>query len=114
MGTYYTGCLAENVIARQIQEQGNTVLAQRWRCPHGEVDIVSMQGDVLVFTEVKARRTLEEAAYAITPRQIARISNAAQSWLAERNESLNTLIRIDAALMDRHGRVEVIENAGFH
>jgi len=114
MSSYLTGLAAEATVARGYAAQGADILSTRYRCAYGEVDLISRHGDTIVFTEVKARRTIEEAAEAISPRQISRIGKAAESWLAEQNESLNTPIRIDAALLDRYGRVEIIENAGFH
>ena len=61
--------------------KGYRILAQRFRTPYGEIDIVARRRNLLAFIEVKARASLDEAAYAVTPRQQARIINAAQAWL---------------------------------
>ena len=47
----------ETVVARRLETDGWEVLARNWRCEHGELDIVAVDGDCLVAVEVKTRRT---------------------------------------------------------
>jgi putative endonuclease len=63
-----------------------------------------------VFVEVKARRTLADAAYSVSPRQSIRLAIAAQAWL-EREGRQNDDIRFDVVLVDRNGNSEILENA---
>ncbi len=44
------------------------ILARRWKTPFGEIDIVARRRRTLVFVEVKARATLDEAVEAVTER----------------------------------------------
>jgi len=37
--------------------RGYDILTRRFRCPGGEVDLVALDGDVLVFVEVRTRRS---------------------------------------------------------
>ena len=55
--------------------------------------------NLLVFVEVKARASLDEAAYAVTPRQQQRIINAAQGWLMAHPEHAEFDMRFDAMLI---------------
>ncbi len=49
---------AEEAAAAWLTSRGWTILARRWRCPDGELDIVAHDPDgVLVGVEVKVRRT---------------------------------------------------------
>jgi putative endonuclease len=49
---------AEAVTAAWLQTRGWTILARRWRCPDGELDLVARDLDVvLVAIEVKVRQT---------------------------------------------------------
>ncbi|RME64422.1 MAG: hypothetical protein D6782_08320 [Alphaproteobacteria bacterium] len=67
--------------------------------PVGEIDLVCTRKGVLVFVEVKARPHLDDAAAAITPRQLARIRRAAAHFRA-RHPRLGMLdCRIDALLV---------------
>lgn len=51
------GQRAEQATATWLATRGWTILARRWRCPYGELDIVALDPDgVLVAVEVKLRR----------------------------------------------------------
>jgi putative endonuclease len=52
-----------------------------------------------VFVEVKARETLDDAAWSVTERQRARIIAAAEVWLARFPDSRIQDIRFDAMLV---------------
>ena len=58
------------------------VLARRYRCPVGEIDIVARRARLLVAVEVKARGDLDTAAHAIDQRQRKRIIRATDHFLA--------------------------------
>ena len=49
--------------------------------------------------EVKARASLDDAAYAVTPRQQQRIIDAAQAWLMTHPEHAEFELRFDAILV---------------
>lgn len=77
----------------------------------GEVDIIMRNQDTLVFVEVKKRKTLETAAYAITPKQMQRIRRGAEAFLASHNEYNGFDIRFDAVLVESMLKIRHIENA---
>jgi len=81
VAAFQTGLSAETRAAAYLMAKGYRILAKRFRTPYGEIDIVARRRNLLAFIEVKARASLDEAAYAVTPRQQARIINAAQAWL---------------------------------
>ena len=51
------GEYGERVAARYLETQGFVVLERRWRCAHGEIDVVAVDGTCLVVCEVKTRRS---------------------------------------------------------
>jgi putative endonuclease len=57
-------------------------VAQRYKTPVGEIDLVVLKGRRLAFIEVKRRKTKEDAAWTLPARQRRRIVRAAQYWLA--------------------------------
>ena len=81
VAAFRTGVSAEGRAAAFLMAKGYRILMKRFRTPYGEIDIVARRRNLLVFVEVKARASLDEAAYAVTPRQQARIIAAAQAWL---------------------------------
>ena len=84
---------------RVLMAKGYRILAKRFRTPYGEIDIVARRRNLVAFVEVKARASLDEAAYAVTPRQQARIINAAQAWLVAHPEHAEFELRFDAMLI---------------
>ena len=73
VAAFRTGLSAEARAAAYLMAKGYRILAKRFRTPHGEIDIVARKRNLVAFIEVKARASLDEAAYAVTPRQQARI-----------------------------------------
>jgi len=96
---FRTGISAEAKAAAFLIAKGYRILAKRFRTPHGEIDIVARRRNLVVFVEVKARGSLDDAAYAVTPRQQARIIAAAQIWLMAHPEHAEYDLRFDAMLM---------------
>ena len=96
---FRTGISAEAKAAAFLIAKGYRILAKRFRTPHGEIDIVAKRRNLVVFVEVKARENLDDAAYAVTPRQQARIIAAAQIWLMAHPEYAEYDLRFDAMLI---------------
>jgi putative endonuclease len=76
------GISAESRAAAYLIAKGFRILARRWRSPAGEIDIIARRRQLLIFVEVKARETLDDAAWSVTDRQKARIAAAAEAYLA--------------------------------
>src|ERR1041385_9480617 len=79
---FHLGISAESRAAAFLVAKGFRILARRWRSPLGEIDIVARRRRLLVFAEVKARPTIDEAAESVKARQRRRIAAAAEIWLA--------------------------------
>jgi putative endonuclease len=101
VAAFRTGLSAETRAAAYLIAKGYRILAKRFRTPYGEIDIVARRRNLLAFVEVKARNTLDEAAYAVTPRQQRRIIDAAQAWLMAHPEHADFELRFDVMLIAR-------------
>ena len=108
---YLSGLAAEGAVARRYEAEGRPIAARRWRGKWGEIDLIAREGDTVVFVEVKQARTHDEAASHVTPWQMSRIRTAASEFLAGEPRGQLTEVRIDVALVDGYGRVEILENA---
>jgi putative endonuclease len=108
---YLAGRAAEEAVLRHYEARGFHKLATRWRSRAGEIDLVMANGPEIIFVEVKAARDLAAAAARLTMRQLARIARAAEEFLSGQPLGSLTPARIDAAFVDRFGRIELIENA---
>jgi putative endonuclease len=93
------GISAESRAAAWLIAHGYRILARRWKCPLGEIDIVAARRRTLIFVEVKARASLDEAAESVTERQKRRIAAAAEVWLADNPLPAIRDIRFDAILV---------------
>jgi len=102
--------MAEADVALFWEGKGFRVLAQRLRTGAGELDLVVANRDLLVFVEVKARRSMAAAAEAVSARQQARLLEAASLALACHEDWHRPNMRFDVALVC-NGRVEQIEDA---
>lgn len=89
---------AERFAAWFLRAKGYRILAERYKTPSGEIDLIATRlaspfakpfakpianrGRHLVFVEVKARATLQDGLEAISLRQQQRIRAAAETFLA--------------------------------
>ena len=69
LAAFRTGLSAESYAAAYLMAKGYRILAKRFRTPYGEIDIVARRRNLIVFIEVKARASLDDAAYAVMPRK---------------------------------------------
>jgi putative endonuclease len=99
VAAFRTGLSAEGKAAAYLMAKGYRILAKRFRTPYGEIDLVARKRNLIAFIEVKARAGLDEAAYAVTPRQQRRIIDAAQAWLMAHPEHAEFELRFDAVLI---------------
>lgn len=99
------GQAAEAWAAARLAAQGYRILAHNLRTPAGELDLLALQGGVLVAVEVKARQPLAWARgyEALRPHQLARIARAIE-WCADRRGWRGDL-RIDLAAVTLDGEV---------
>lgn len=110
--SYLAGQAAEDIVARFYAGAGLREVARRWRGKSGEIDLVFADGgEGFVFVEVKASATHARAAHALRPAQISRLLSAAQEFVATAPAGQLSPMRFDVALVDRTGRVDIIENA---
>lgn len=77
------GQAAEGWAQTHLEEHGLQLLVRNWRCRLGELDLVMLDGDTLVFAEVRYRRHAAwgGAESSVDPRKQRRIAAAAQVFL---------------------------------
>jgi putative endonuclease len=98
------GRAAEALVARDLERQGMRVLARNVRVAQvrGEIDLIALDGSLLVFVEVKALRASsvvgpERPALAVGPRKRHKLRALALAWLRERDGSVppHSALRFD-------------------
>ena len=103
---------AENLAAAFLERRGLTILERNYRCRFGEIDIVARSGALLVFVEVRARRSeaFGGAASSITAAKRRRLVATARHYLATRR--VDRACRFDVVLVrGAEQRVEWLTDA---
>jgi len=111
IAAFRLGLSAESRAAMLLIAKGYRILARRWKTPFGEIDIVARRRHTLVFVEVKARATADEAMEAVTERSRRRIVSAAELWLAHRPEDGKGNVRFDVIVVTPGKLPQHIPNA---
>lgn len=92
----------ERAAAEHLRRCGWRLLERNARTRYGEIDLIGLEGQSLVFVEVKAlrgrgRAAAERALEAIGPRKRLQVRRLARAWLAERgHDHRYAEIRFDA------------------
>lgn len=97
---------------RYLRERGMKVLERNWRCEHGEVDVVALDGHCLVICEVKTRRSsvFGEPVEAVTFVKAMRLRRLAAAYLASRPVRARE-VRIDVVgILCRPGEPAVVRH----
>jgi putative endonuclease len=91
------GKIGEDIATVYLQDMGYEILFRNWRFERVELDIVARKDSILVFCEVKTRRSVSHGvpSDAITPIKLQHIRTAALHWLTN-NQSRHKGIRFDA------------------
>jgi putative endonuclease len=108
----------ESLVAARLERTGWTIVARNARVSdvRGELDLIAVDGDALVFVEVKARRAdsalgPETPAAAVGPRKQAKLRSLAAAWLRERGYDVprHRTLRFDVVGLRLGAGGEVVE-----
>jgi putative endonuclease len=106
-----TGRAAEQLALRFLTDAGMQLKSRNYSCRMGEIDLILLDGDTLVFVEVRQRRNSAygSAGESITSRKQRKLVAAAGHYLARQRKLPQC--RFDAVLVDAQGRIEWIRDA---
>lgn len=110
------GDRGERAAARYLKQQGYRILARQSRSRIGEIDLIALDGDTIVFVEVKTRssQAAGHPTEAITSTKQRQLTRTALAWL-KRKKLLDARARFDviAITWSDHGapQIEHYQNA---
>jgi putative endonuclease len=111
------GQQGEQLAADFLTAAGLKILDSNWRCQHGEIDIVALEGQTLVICEVKTRSGVRfgTPVEAITRQKAARLRRLAVAWVTAHGLFFEE-IRIDAVgvLRAASGEFSIEHVRGVH
>lgn len=111
------GRRGEEAAVHYLEENGYRVLNKNYSCRFGEIDMVALDRETLVFVEVRSRSSEEFglAQESVNVRKQLKLRKLAWQYLkAEGQTGRNCRFDVIAVLFDRDGkvkRIEHIENA---
>lgn len=91
------GKQAEQYVADLVARRDWSIVARNYRTRAGEIDIVALDGDVLVFVEVRARTgtTFGIADDTVTRAKLMRITSTALAFIEAHPEFADSYWRVD-------------------
>jgi putative endonuclease len=106
-----TGKDAEQQALEHLQQQGLRLLAQNWLCKRGELDLVMLDGDTVVFVEVRYRKYAQwgGALASIDERKRQKLILAAQFFLQQQRRWADSPCRFDVVAIESspHGTADL-------
>lgn len=109
------GAAYEKKAAAFLEARGFRIVEHNFRCRTGEIDLIAREGGVLVFIEVKYRRTesFGTAVEAVTPGKQRTICRVADYYRVYRKIPDSQPCRFDVVAITGE-RTELIRNAFYY
>ena len=107
------GNFAEDTAAQSYIKQGYVILERKWRMGKIEIDLIARKEDVVVFIEVKARKSGErEALQAVDKDKRKRMIRAADSYLQRIEGNVSYRFDIVTCVGDQNSyKLEIYKDA---
>jgi putative endonuclease len=97
MNNKILGNLGETIAENYLKKSGYNIVCKNFRCSIGEIDIIALNKDSLIFVEVKTR-TSTKFGYpkeAVTYHKKNKIIKVAETFLAFNKKYTNHIFRFD-------------------
>jgi len=106
------GKIFENIAVEYLKKKGYKIIKRNFYSRYGEIDIIALENDTLVFVEVKGRYSLKFGSpeESITTKKINSIIKTAEIFLYENQEIEYSEIRFDIITIIKNN-IKHIRNA---
>lgn len=100
--TRAVGSDAERLADRFLKRQGLKPVAQNFRCRLGEIDLIMLDDDCLVFVEVRYRASnrFSRAGLTVDIHKQRKLIRTAALFLAKRPQFTDSIVRFDVIAID--------------
>ena len=98
-----SGDKAEDLASRELRRAGLEPVTRNFHCRYGEIDLIMLDGDCLVFVEVRYRSSgaKSDAAVTVDRRKQAKLLQTASIYLSKNPMFRNHCCRFDVVGVDR-------------
>ena len=111
---YFSGHAAETRARKYLEMKGYRFVAQNVKEKRGsgacELDLIMEDKKVLVFIEVKKRKTTELASFSVSSIMQKRLYKGAEVFLAQHQNYQNFDCRFDVVLFDENDNITHLKN----
>lgn len=107
------GAKGEELVAKTLEKDGFTILERNYTQREGEIDIIAIKGDLIIFVEVKTRnKQLFDITEVVNFTKQRRIIATAKRYIMKRRFD-NKIYRFDVACIENleFGSISYIPNA---
>ncbi len=115
MNTKIIGNAGESKAADYLTSKGFLIIERNFRTNGGEIDIIAVKDDIVVFVEVKSLPNggPELLQNELNSRKLQRIVKTSKRFLLKHRQYSNSYVRYDVIVIDMPGYPDVyhIENA---
>jgi len=107
------GDSGEDLASRYLAKKGFKIIQRKFRCFLGEIDLIALDGDCLVFIEVKTRKESDiDPLESITRKKQKKLYKIAEVYLNKTKDDLDVRFDVVGIEADKNGtKIEHIENA---
>ena len=112
--TVEIGKNSEDLAVTYLENKGYQILERNWRSGHKEIDIIALDGDILVIVEVKSRKSLDfgDPDIAVGVMKQRMLIYAAEAYINYHNLDLEVRFDIISMIITPRGeQIEHIEDA---
>ncbi len=95
------GSAGEQAVADHLEQAGWKIIDRNWRTRRGEIDIIALHGQTLVFIEVKTwpHGTVEDLEFVINAAKRKRMVETSKCFLSAHRQYSGMYIRFDVILV---------------
>ena len=114
MDPHELGKTGEDLAVNYLENKGYRILDRNWRSGHNEIDIVAMDGEILVAVEVKTRKsaTYGEPETAVTVGKQQMLIRAVDAYIRYKNLDVDVRFDIISIILnEEEQQIEHIEDA---
>lgn len=113
MNSYQKGIAYEEKAKSFLAKLGVTIFKHRYKTPYGEIDLIGTKDDSLIAFEVKGRKKINDAAFALQDPQKKRILEAFAFFMQQNPHLMKKypFQRVDVVLISDHNDIRHIPNA---
>ena len=93
----------EDRAVRELEKTGMDIIARNFRSDRGEIDIIALDGESLVFAEVKTWSAfgIENLSYSLNPKKRGRIIETAKYFLSINRQYNGRAVRFDVVFIGK-------------